>query len=108
MAAGLLEKYPGWTFATLRRLTLQQIVLVLARPSEGKPASGAFLGNGQADPVVAEVPGSPSLEKELTDLENVKAALGNLLSQETYERAKLKIQEKYGKSRPSAPASEHG
>ena len=92
-----MEKYPGWTFANLKRLTVRQIVDILARarPGQAGQARLGLGGNGPSAGLVTAVPGPPSEAKELQDLDNVKAALGSLLSQESYERARAAIKAKY-------------
>jgi len=81
----------------LRRLTLRQVtdMLLLPRPGSGR-VTPAAAGNGLA---IGELPGPPSREKELKDLERVKKMLGRMLTTESYERAKQKIEEKYGGGR---------
>jgi hypothetical protein len=98
---GLLEKYPGWTFADLRRLTLRQVTDILLLPREGRervPAEGDA-GNGRTTGAVTALPGPPTLEKELADLDRVRAFLRHGLSEESYQRAREKIKKKYDAER---------
>jgi len=92
----LLEVHGGWTFADLRRLTLKQLTDILLRQRPEAQHSGpAATGNGEK--AVTELPAPPSYEKEMADLERVHQALGGMLSEESYVRAKEKIRAKYGK-----------
>jgi hypothetical protein len=93
--AGLLEKYPGWTFATLKRLTLRQVQDILARPAPGRRADGQASLDGHA---ITALPGGPCLATELADLETCYRQLGGLLTRESYERSRQKILEKYGQT----------
>ena len=93
---GLLEVHQGWTFADLRRLTLRQVTdILLWSRSEAQRFGPGVTASGEQ--TVMELPGPPSYEKEMADLEHVRQALGGMLSAESYREAREKIQAKYGK-----------
>jgi len=80
---------------------LKQVTDILLRP---RPEARRRAGAGSADngrhegQAVTALEGPPSYEKEMADLERVRGVLGKMLSAESYERAKRRIAEKYGKS----------